>query len=50
MAKGTTPWGGYRAGFEGKTRIALADYGILKDLGPTAREMDLFFVIEGVRK
>ncbi len=50
IGEGNDPWGGYRAGFEGKTRIALADYGILKDLGPTAREMDLFFVIEGVRK
>lgn len=50
IGEGNDPWGGYRAGFEGKTRIALADYGILKNLGPTAKELDLFFVVEGVRK
>ena len=50
IGEGKDPWGGYRAGFEGKTRIALADYGIRKNLGPAAKELDLFFVIEGVRQ
>ncbi|MCK5810585.1 MAG: YceI family protein, partial [Cocleimonas sp.] len=28
IGAGKDPWGGYRRGFEGKTRIALKDYGI----------------------
>ncbi len=50
IGEGDDRWGGYRIGFEGTTRIALADYGILKDLGPASKELDLFFSIEGVRK
>lgn len=48
--EGKDPWGGYRIGFEGTSRIALADYGILKNLGPASKELDLIFSIEGVRK
>ena len=47
---GKDPWGGYRAGFAGKTRIALADYGIIKDLGPASKELDLIIAVEGVRQ
>ncbi|HEY9200129.1 MAG TPA: YceI family protein [Gammaproteobacteria bacterium] len=47
---GKDPWGGYRAGFEGKTRIALKDYGITKDLGPASKELDLIIAVEGVRQ
>lgn len=50
IGEGKDPWGGYRVGFEGSTRIALADYGIPKDLGPAARELDLILNIEGIRK
>jgi polyisoprenoid-binding protein YceI len=50
IGEGNDPWGGYRAGFEGTTRIALADYGILKDLGPASKELDLLLSIEGIRK
>jgi polyisoprenoid-binding protein YceI len=50
LGEGDDPWGGYRVGFEGTTRIALADYGILKNLGPASKELDLFLAIEGVRK
>lgn len=50
IGEGKDPWGGYRVGFEGKTRIALADYGIMKNLGPASKELDLIFSIEGVRK
>lgn len=50
VGEGEDPWGGYRAGFEGKTRIALEDYGIPKKLSPASRELDLFFDIEGIRK
>ena len=50
IGEGKDPWKGYRAGFEGTTRIALADYGIARDLGPASKELDLFLAIEGVRK
>ncbi|MBL1141905.1 MAG: YceI family protein [Proteobacteria bacterium] len=50
IGEGDDPWGGYRVGFEGTTRIALADYGILKNLGPASKELDLILSIEGVRK
>jgi polyisoprenoid-binding protein YceI len=50
IGEGNDKWGGYRVGFEGTTRIALTDYGILKDLGPASKELDLFFSIEGIRK
>ncbi len=50
LGEGNDPWGGYRAGFEGTTAIALADYGILKDLGPASQSLDLFFSIEGIKK
>jgi polyisoprenoid-binding protein YceI len=50
IGEGDDPWGGYRTGFEGTTRIALADYGILKNLGPASKELDLILSIEGVRK
>lgn len=50
VGEGADPWGGYRAGFEGKTRFALADYGIPKDLGPTAQIVELTLSIEGVKQ
>jgi polyisoprenoid-binding protein YceI len=50
IGEGKDPWGGYRVGFEGTTRIALADYNITKYLGPHSKELDLIFSIEGVRK
>jgi polyisoprenoid-binding protein YceI len=49
IGEGNDPWGGYRIGFEGTTRIALADYNISKDLGPASKELELFFAIEGIR-
>ena len=49
IGEGQDPWGGYRVGFEGKTRIALADFGIVKNLGPASKELDLILSIEGVR-
>jgi len=39
IGEGDDPWDGYRVGFEGSTRIALADYGITKDLGPASAEL-----------
>jgi polyisoprenoid-binding protein YceI len=50
VGAGMDPWGGYRRGFEGTTRIRLADFGITKFLGDAAREMEFSLGIEGIRK
>jgi len=50
IGHGEDPWGGYRRGFEGRTRIALADYGITYDLGPKAKELELILSVEGIRQ
>ncbi len=50
IGEGKDPWGGYRIGFEGASKITLADFGIIKNLGPASKELDLIFAIEGVRK
>jgi len=50
VGHGEDPWGGYRRGFEGKTKIALKDFGIPYDLGPAASEAELFLSVEGIRK
>jgi polyisoprenoid-binding protein YceI len=46
---GKDPWGGYRDGFSGTTKITLAEYGILRDLGPATKDVELILNIEGVR-
>jgi len=50
IGHGDDPWGGYRRGFEGTTRIALADYGVKYNLGPKSREVELTLSVEGVRQ
>jgi polyisoprenoid-binding protein YceI len=47
---GKDPWGGYRDGFTGTTKLTLADFGILRDLGPAAKEVELTLNIEGVKQ
>lgn len=47
---GNDPWGGYRQGFEGTTKFALADFGIVRDLGPAAKDVELTLHVEGVRQ
>lgn len=47
---GKDPWGGYRRGFEGSTTLTLADYGIDYNLGPAARQVEMFLSIEGIRQ
>ena len=47
---GKDPWGGFRRGFEGQTRIALKDFGITKNLGPASAELDLIFSFEGIKQ
>jgi polyisoprenoid-binding protein YceI len=50
IGSGPDPWGGFRRGFEGTTRIKLADFGITKDLGPASQEVDLTLSVEGIRQ
>lgn len=47
---GADPWGGYREGFTGTTKLTLADYGIKRDLGPAAQSVELILDVEGVKK
>jgi len=50
IGHGPDPWGGQRRGFEGTITLKLADYGIDYDLGPAAREVELFLSVEGIRQ
>ena len=50
IGEGQDPWGGYRAGFEGSSRLKLKDFDIQKDLGPAAQEVELIISVEGVRQ
>ncbi len=50
IGEGKDPWGGYRHGFSGSAKFALADYGISYDLGPASKEVELILAIEGVKK
>ncbi len=50
IGEGKDPWGGYRVGFEGTTRITMADYGITKNLGPASTHVDLTLHIEGIKQ
>jgi len=50
IGHGPDPWGGYRRGFEGTTRITLADYGIDYNLGPKSKEVKLILSVEGIRQ
>jgi polyisoprenoid-binding protein YceI len=50
IGEGKDPWGGYRAGFAGKTRLKLSDYGISYNLGPASTHVEIELHIEGIRK
>ncbi len=50
IGHGPDPWGGFRRGFQGSTVLKLADFGIAYDLGPAAREVELFLSVEGIRQ
>jgi polyisoprenoid-binding protein YceI len=50
IGEGKDPWGGYRVGFEGKTTLKLADYGITYNLGPASANVENGLFIEGIRK
>ena len=46
IGAGDDPWGGYRAGFSGTTKIAMKDFGFKMDFG----EVLLDLHIEGIRQ
>ncbi|MET0081234.1 MAG: YceI family protein, partial [Candidatus Thiodiazotropha lotti] len=48
VGAGSDPWGGYRRGFTGRTRLVLADFGITKYLGDAAKEMELILGIPSI--
>ncbi len=50
IGAGKDPWGGYRMGFEGTTTFAMSDFGILKNLGPKSKDVEMILSIEGIRK
>lgn len=47
---GDDPWGGFRRGFEGKTKFRMADFGLVYDLGVKSKDVELSFSIEGIRE
>jgi len=49
IGTGEDPWGGYRRGFEGSAKFSLADYGIMENLGPKSKDVEIILSIEGVR-
>lgn len=50
VGAGADPWGGYRQGFSGTTKLVLKDFGIDFNLGKASREVELELYIEGIRK
>lgn len=50
IGEGKDPWGGYRAGFTGKTELTLADYGITYNLGPASAKVEIELNVEGIRQ
>jgi len=50
VGEGKDPWGGYRAGFSGTTRVGLKEFGMKERLGPASTHVELQLDIEGIRK
>lgn len=50
LGGGPDPWGGHRDGFTGTTKFALEDFGIMRNLGPASKEVELTLNIEGVQQ
>jgi len=48
IGSGDDPWGGYRAGFEGTTRLQVADFGI--PVVGASSYVDLDIIFEGIRQ
>ena len=50
VGMGEDPWGGYRVGFEGRTKFRMKDFNIMRDLGPMSQDVEMILSIEGIRK
>jgi len=50
LGEGNDPWGGYRAGFTGTTKLKMSDYGINYNLGPASTHVEMELHIEGIRQ
>lgn len=50
VGAGQDPWGKYRSGFSGATRLTLSDFGITKNLGPSSTQVELILDVEGIRQ
>lgn len=48
VGEGKDPWGGYRAGFEGRTTFNLSDFNMDKALGD--QPVEIYISIEGIRQ
>ena len=46
IGEGKDPWGGYRAGFEGKYSFGMDEYGLKKNYGT----VEMTLSVEGIRK
>lgn len=49
IGAGNDPWGGYRRGFEGKAKFKMADFGLTRNLGVHAQDVELILSIEGTK-
>ncbi len=50
VGAGNDPWGGYRRGYVGHTKIKRSDFDMNHNLGPLSDDMKLRLFIEGIRK
>lgn len=50
IGEGKDPWGGYRAGFEGRTSFLKKDFGIDFNLGPKSETIEMILSLEGIRQ
>lgn len=50
IGSGDDPWGGYRAGFSGTTKLKMADFGMTYNLGPASTHVELDLHVEGIRQ
>ena len=50
IGAGKDPWGGYRRGFQGRTTFAMADFGIMKNLGPKSKDVEMILSLEGIKQ
>ena len=48
VGEGRDPWGGYRAGFSGTTKLSMADFGM--SLGPAAADIFITLEVEGIKQ